>query len=68
MKVIDDLKQSVQEYVERLENNGLYLEQIFIEYTREAHSPGDTAQRPPDKRKVVVKLSSSRDTVKTIWY
>ena len=70
MKEVEDLKISVRKHVEKLEKKGLYLEQIYIEYTRRPDYSGSPTQQQPDQRKVVIKLSSDQNTSKLspIWF
>ncbi len=68
MKEIDDLKKSVREHVEKLEKRGLYLEQIYLEYTREGHDYNPLEILKSDKREIIVKFSSKVDTIKPVWF
>jgi len=68
MKEINDLKKSVRDHVEKLEKKGLYLEQIYLEYTRQEDFASSPPLQRPAKREVVVKLSSKIDTQKPVWF
>ena len=70
MKELDELKQAVRIHCNKLEKQGLHVDSIHIEYTRQAQSFGAHPEfdKKPDNREVVIKLSTKRDSAsRAIW-